>query len=98
MENEKKITTAPGANRPVNYRYNFINRNGNNVGRLDLLISLDETPKLAHSLQQFFDGEGVDVIIVGGVAPVNPELAEISQKLDRLIEIESGKRSEKEKK
>lgn len=54
---------------------------------MEFLVADGQLAMQAEQLEQFFRAQGNDIRIVAGVAPIQPELAEISLKLDKIIEI-----------
>ena len=76
---------------PQNCRMYMIDgKSGQPVGRMEFLVADGQLAMQAEQLEQFFRAQGNDIRIVAGVAPVQPELAEISLKLDKIIEIIGG--------
>ena len=54
---------------------------------MEFLVADGQLAMQAEQLEQFFRAQGNDIRIVAGVAPIQPELAEISLKLDKIIEL-----------
>lgn len=76
---------------PQNCRMYMIDgKSGQPVGRMEFLVADGQLAMQAEQLEQFFRAQGNDIRIVAGVAPIQPELAEISLKLDKIIEIIGG--------
>lgn len=57
---------------------------------MEFLVADGQLAMEAEQLEQFFRAQGNDIRIVAGVAPIQPDLAEISLKLDKIIEIIGG--------
>ena len=85
MENNK-IPQLPQNGR----MYMIDGKSGLPVGRMEFLVADGQLAMQAEQLEQSFRAQGNDIRIVAGVAPIQPELAEISLKLDKVIEIIGG--------
>lgn len=69
----------------VNYRFNFVNREGEVKGHIDMLLAASETGKISNDLGNFFKKAGINLNVLGADAPAQPEMAKISNQLNEVI-------------
>ena len=76
-----------------NYRFNFVNREGGVKGHIDMLLAASETGKISNDLGNFFKKAGINLNVLGAVAPAQPEMAKISNQLNEVIALLKEKKS-----
>lgn len=80
----------------LNYRFNFINREGEVKGHIDMLLVTSEAGKTSKALGDFFKKAGIDLNVLGAIAPAQPEMVEISNQLNEVIELLKGEQKDGE--
>lgn len=68
-----------------NYRFNFLDEYGHNIGHIDMFIDVRESGNISQSLGRYFKGAGLNIHILGAVAPVNPELGQIAELCQKIL-------------
>lgn len=69
----------------LNFRFNFVNKEGEVKGHIDMLLVASDAGKASKSLGDFFKKAGIDLNVLGAIAPAQPEMAEISNQLNEVI-------------
>lgn len=69
----------------LNYRFNFVNGDGEVKGHIDVLLATSEAGKTSKALGDFFKEAGINLNVLGAIAPAQPEMAKISNQLNEVI-------------
>lgn len=83
--NPRTLKPVQFPNPLLNYRFNFVNGAGEVKGHIDKLLATSDAGEISKSLGDFFKKAGINLNVLGAIAPAQPEMVKISNQLNEVI-------------